>query len=144
MDDVLVVEYDLRWPDLFVQEAERVRAVLGEVIAIEHFGSTSVPGLAAKPILDLLIKVRSLEKARHAVPALAELGYAVPRWNARARIATVLAVVFAASLTTSALAWSRLLDAYSPSGRPVQGVPGLVLNWVDGVLPNGAHSDWKV
>lgn len=76
MDDVLVVEYDPHWPDLFVQEAERVRAVLGQVIAIEHFGSTAVPGLAAKPILDLLVEVRSLEEARDAVPALAELGYA--------------------------------------------------------------------
>jgi GrpB-like predicted nucleotidyltransferase (UPF0157 family) len=78
VDDVVIVEYDPAWPDLFVQEAERVRAVLGEdqVVAIEHFGSTAVPGLAAKPILDLLIEVRSLEVARQAVPALAALGYA--------------------------------------------------------------------
>ena len=78
MDDVVIVDYDPRWPDLFTQEAERVKAVLGEeqVTAIEHFGSTAVPGLAAKPIIDLLIGVRSLDEARGAVPALSELGYA--------------------------------------------------------------------
>lgn len=68
------------------------------------------------------------------------LGYAVPRWNARARVATVVALVFAASLTTSALAWSRLFSGHGPSGRPVEGVPGLVLDWVDRAVPKGAHS----
>ena len=68
------------------------------------------------------------------------LGYAVPRWSARPRVAAVVAFVFAASLTTSGIAWSRLLSAHGPSGRPVQGVPGLVLDWVDRVLPNGARS----
>ena len=78
MDDVVIVDYDPCWPDLFVQEAEKLRVVLGaeQVTAIEHFGSTAVPGLAAKPIIDLLIGARSLDEARRAVPALAELGYA--------------------------------------------------------------------
>ena len=78
MDDVVLVDYDSRWPDLFTQEAERVQRVLGaeQVTVMEHFGSTAVPGLAAKPIIDLLIGVRSLEEARRAVSALAELGYA--------------------------------------------------------------------
>jgi hypothetical protein len=66
------------------------------------------------------------------------LGVTVPRWSARALAITVVAVVFAASLTTSALAWSRLLGGNGPSGRPVQGVPGLVLDWVDRVLPKGS------
>jgi GrpB-like predicted nucleotidyltransferase (UPF0157 family) len=72
------VDYDPRWPDLFAQEAEKVRRVLGEehVITIEHFRSTPVPGLAAKPIIDMLIGVPSLEDVQRAVPALAELGYA--------------------------------------------------------------------
>jgi hypothetical protein len=68
------------------------------------------------------------------------LGYGVPRWNARARLATVVAFVFAASLTTSALAWSRLFSGHGPSGRPVQGVQGLVLDWVDRAVPKGAHT----
>ncbi len=68
------------------------------------------------------------------------LGLTVPPWSARVLTPTVVAVVLAASLATSALAWSRLLGAHSPSGRPVQGVPGLVLDWVDRVLPNGAST----
>jgi hypothetical protein len=67
------------------------------------------------------------------------LGVTVPRWSARTLAITVVALVFAASLATSALAWSRLLGGNGPSGRPVQGVPGLVLDWVDRVLPNGSH-----
>ena len=52
---IRVVDYDPDWPRLFRREAERIRAVLGErVVRLEHVGSTSVPGLAAKPILDLL------------------------------------------------------------------------------------------
>lgn len=79
MDDIALVEYDPRWPDLFAQEAARVRAALGEglIVAVEHFGSTSVPGLAGKPVIDLLVGVRSVAEAReHAVPALEAMGYA--------------------------------------------------------------------
>jgi GrpB-like predicted nucleotidyltransferase (UPF0157 family) len=53
---VPLVEYDPRWPELFQREAERIRAVLGQqALRIEHTGSTSVPGLAAKPIIDRLL-----------------------------------------------------------------------------------------
>jgi GrpB-like predicted nucleotidyltransferase (UPF0157 family) len=79
VDEIALVEYDPRWPSLFAQEAARIRAALGEglVVAIEHFGSTSVPGLSAKPIIDLLVGVRSVAEAREkAVPALEALGYA--------------------------------------------------------------------
>ena len=49
-----LAEYDVAWADSFVREATRVRAVLGEAaLAVEHVGSTSVPGLAAKPIIDI-------------------------------------------------------------------------------------------
>jgi hypothetical protein len=68
------------------------------------------------------------------------LGLTVPRWSARALAVAVVTCVAAASLTTSALAWSRLLDGNGPSGRPVQGVPGLVLDWVDRAVPPGARS----
>ena len=52
---VQVVGYDPAWPLLFSQEAERIRGFLGELpLALEHMGSTAVPGLAAKPILDIL------------------------------------------------------------------------------------------
>ena len=53
-----VVDYDPEWPGLFRREADRIRAVLGErVVQLEHIGSTSVPGLAAKPIIDILLVV---------------------------------------------------------------------------------------
>ena len=79
MDEIAIVEYDPRWPGLFTQEAARVRAALGEdlVVAVEHFGSTSVPGLSAKPVIDMLVAVRSIGEAREkAVPALEAIGYA--------------------------------------------------------------------
>jgi GrpB-like predicted nucleotidyltransferase (UPF0157 family) len=53
-----VVDYDPHWPELFAREAEKIRAVLGQqALRIEHTGSTSVPGLAAKPIIDMLLVV---------------------------------------------------------------------------------------
>ena len=79
MDEIALVEYDPRWPELFAAEAARVRAALGEdlVVAVEHFGSTAVPGLSAKPVIDMLIGVHSVAEARkRAVPALGALGYA--------------------------------------------------------------------
>ena len=79
MDEIALVDYDPRWPEQFAAEAARVQAALGDdlVVTVEHFGSTAVPGLAAKPIIDLLVVVRSLESARsRAVPALEAIGYA--------------------------------------------------------------------
>ena len=78
MDEITLIDYNSQWPAQFVQEAERIQAALGEsIIAIEHFGSTAVPGLCAKPVIDLLVAVRSLDEARQqAVPALEALGYA--------------------------------------------------------------------
>src|SRR5580693_6800668 len=55
---ILIVDYDPQWPELFAREAERIRSVLGSLaLRIEHAGSTSVPGLAAKPIIDLVLVV---------------------------------------------------------------------------------------
>ena len=79
MDEIALVDYDPRWPELFAAEAARVRAALptGLVTMIEHFGSTAVPGLPAKPVIDLLVGVRSVAEAREvAVPKLEALGYA--------------------------------------------------------------------
>jgi GrpB-like predicted nucleotidyltransferase (UPF0157 family) len=71
-----VRDYDPRWPVLFDEECERLRGVFGQTVTIEHMGSTSVPGLAAKPIIDLLVGVRSLAEAKsiYMAPVLA-LGY---------------------------------------------------------------------
>jgi GrpB-like predicted nucleotidyltransferase (UPF0157 family) len=74
---IVICDFDPEWPALFEQERERVAEVLGSVaIAIEHVGSTAVLGLAAKPIIDLLVTVRSLPDARSAcIEAVEPLGY---------------------------------------------------------------------
>jgi GrpB-like predicted nucleotidyltransferase (UPF0157 family) len=78
MDDIEIVAYDPAWPSLFEQEAIRLRAALkGEAISgLEHFGSTAIPRLAAKPIIDILIAVPSIKTARAVFPArLTSLAY---------------------------------------------------------------------
>lgn len=77
-EDVAVVGYDPCWPEMFVQERMHLRSCLPAVLLgrIEHFGSTAVPGLAAKPIVDMLVEVTSLEEARRRiVPILEAQGY---------------------------------------------------------------------
>lgn len=69
-------DYDPAWPEAFEREAERLRAILGDaLLAVHHVGSTSVPGLAAKPIIDLLPEARSLELIEAATPKMVEAGY---------------------------------------------------------------------
>jgi GrpB-like predicted nucleotidyltransferase (UPF0157 family) len=78
MDEVEIVDYDPRWPSLFDEEAKRLRAVLDPslIVGLEHFGSTDVPGLSAKPIIDILLAVRSLTDAQSTfVGALRTLDY---------------------------------------------------------------------
>ena len=61
---IVVVRYDPQWPDMFVEERARLLNVVGDwVIGVEHIGSTSVPGLAAKPVIDILVGVRALADA---------------------------------------------------------------------------------
>lgn len=63
-----VVDYDPSWPGMFEQESKLLSRTLGNIVEkIHHIGSTSVPGLAAKPIIDILVEVTSLENldARH-------------------------------------------------------------------------------
>jgi len=66
--------YDPHWPVLFEQEKEHLLACLpGQLInRIEHFGSTAVPGLAAKPIIDILVEVTSLEETRKQIAPILE------------------------------------------------------------------------
>lgn len=74
-DDIRLVPYDPRWPEMFRVEAGRRRQLLGTavVIRVEHFGSTAVPGLSAKPIIDMLIEIPSLGVAlRTIMPKLRE------------------------------------------------------------------------
>lgn len=71
-----IVSYDPRWPALYQEERARVAAALGPMAAsIEHIGSTSVPGLSAKPIIDLLVTVARLGPVDPYIVPLAALGY---------------------------------------------------------------------
>src|SRR5688572_6963383 len=73
---VVLVDYDPVWRRLFEREAERIRAVLGDrVVRLEHAGSTSVPGLAAKPIIDIVLVVTDSADEPAYVPALEAAGY---------------------------------------------------------------------
>lgn len=73
---ITLVEYDPSWSDLFEQEANRIRSVLGnKALQIEHVGSTSVPGLCAKPIIDMLLVVKDSADELSYVPALESAGY---------------------------------------------------------------------
>lgn len=73
---VTVVDYDPSWPQRFREERDRLCGALGEAaLAIWHIGSTSVPGLAAKPVVDVLVAARSLEEVDAAEPRMRELGY---------------------------------------------------------------------
>jgi GrpB-like predicted nucleotidyltransferase (UPF0157 family) len=75
---VEVVDYDPAWPQRFEEEAAALRATLPEGIIgrIEHFGSTAVPGMPAKPIVDVLVEVPNLEMVRREVaPRLERRGY---------------------------------------------------------------------
>lgn len=64
------------WASLYAQEAARIAAALGPVvIAIEHYGSTSIPGIKAKPIIDLLVGLPRLDDALSHIGAMEGLGY---------------------------------------------------------------------
>jgi GrpB-like predicted nucleotidyltransferase (UPF0157 family) len=69
-------EYNPAWPEWFAREAERIRSVLGaRALRIEHVGSTSVPGLAAKPRIDILLVVADSADEAAYVPDLEAAGY---------------------------------------------------------------------
>jgi GrpB-like predicted nucleotidyltransferase (UPF0157 family) len=70
------VEYDSGWPVLFEREEARIRSILGDrVVRLEHTGSTSVPGLAAKPIIDITMTVADVLDEPAYVPDLEAAGY---------------------------------------------------------------------
>ncbi len=77
MPEPLIIEdYDPRWPKLFETLSSRLASVLNELVdSIEHVGSTSVPGLAAKPIIDIDVLLRSSSALPVVIRKLAEFGY---------------------------------------------------------------------
>ncbi len=75
-DRVLIVDYDPCWPHLFQRESSRLARACGfEPADIVHVGSTAVPGLAAKPILDIMVGVDDFDAAESLVPGLERSGY---------------------------------------------------------------------
>ena len=76
VEPVFVVPYDPRWPSLFTLERSRVEAVVGSLVeAVEHVGNTAVPGLDAKPVIDLMVGVRDIQGASRCIQPLEEIGY---------------------------------------------------------------------
>jgi GrpB-like predicted nucleotidyltransferase (UPF0157 family) len=75
-DPINVVDHDPRWAETFKHERERLAEVLGDLaLAIEHVGSTAVPGLAAKPIVDIMVGVERTPLPESTLIALGTLGY---------------------------------------------------------------------
>ena len=73
---VEVVSYDPKWRDAFVEEAKEITAVLGDPIAaIHHIGSTAIPNIYAKPIIDVLVEVSDLAQVDDRNAAMETLGY---------------------------------------------------------------------
>jgi GrpB-like predicted nucleotidyltransferase (UPF0157 family) len=83
---IVIADYDPEWPRLYDREAARIRTALGDhVLLLEHVGSTSVPGLAAKPRIDIVLVVASSADEPAYVPALEAAGYVLrirePDWH---------------------------------------------------------------
>lgn len=83
---ILLADYDPSWPTLYRREATRVRGALGKrVLMLEHVGSTSVPGLPAKPIIDMLLGVADAATEPAYVPPMEAIGYVLrirePDWH---------------------------------------------------------------
>jgi GrpB-like predicted nucleotidyltransferase (UPF0157 family) len=84
---ITFVDYDTAWPTLFAREERRIRSVLGDrVLRLQHTGSTSVPGLAAKPVIDITMLVADVNDEPAYRPDLEAAGYVLrisesePEW----------------------------------------------------------------
>ena len=73
---VVILDYDPRWPNLYEEEKRRILEAIGhKVLAIEHIGSTAIPGLGAKPIIDMMAGVHQPSDADECIPLLKDIGY---------------------------------------------------------------------
>ena len=73
---IVIVDYDPSWTQRFEALAQTIRDAAGEkAVSVEHIGSTAVPGLAAKPIIDVLLTVMDVEDEAAYIPALEEAGF---------------------------------------------------------------------
>ncbi|HDR3891835.1 MULTISPECIES: GrpB family protein [Bacillus] len=81
MRKIVVVPHENHWSEKFQMEAERLKTAMPETVKIHHIGSTSVPGLAAKPIIDIIMEVESIERVDRWNERFIELGYIVKGEN---------------------------------------------------------------
>ena len=84
--EIIVIDYDPSWPDKFRRHANVIADALGKnALSIEHIGSTSVPNLAAKPIIDMIVIVPDSSDEDSYLPALVKAGYVLrvrePDWH---------------------------------------------------------------
>ena len=73
-EPIVIVPYSDQWPSHFERESDRLADVLPDA-TIEHVGSTAVPGLPAKPIIDILVGATRIAQVEDAIPAIERLGY---------------------------------------------------------------------
>jgi len=68
--------YSQEWKFIYKQEAEKIKSIIGDfVIDIQHIGSTAIPNIMAKPIIDIAVMISSLDKAKDLIKLLADIGY---------------------------------------------------------------------
>ncbi len=73
---VVISDYDDSWPAKFDEEKQHLERAIGKIVTrIEHIGSTSVPGLAAKPVIDMMVGLRTLDEAEECITPIEKLGY---------------------------------------------------------------------
>jgi|JI6StandDraft_1071083.scaffolds.fasta_scaffold112146_2 GrpB-like predicted nucleotidyltransferase (UPF0157 family) len=76
MSEVRILEYQVVWPSQYAQvELELLSAIASPGVVLEHVGSTAVPGLCAKPVLDVVLGVSALSEMAMNLPALAQIGF---------------------------------------------------------------------
>jgi len=72
----VVVDYDPQWPALFEEERARITSAAGHIVAVvHHVGSTSIPGMTAKPILDIAVMLRAFQDGERCIGPLESIGY---------------------------------------------------------------------
>jgi GrpB-like predicted nucleotidyltransferase (UPF0157 family) len=73
---VVVEPYDPEWPRLFEEERQRIVAAIGHIVAgVHHVGSTSIPGMAAKPVIDIAVLLHDFDDGERCIEPLEKIGY---------------------------------------------------------------------
>ncbi len=82
-EPIIIYDYNPQWPDMYETERRRICDVIGnKILAIEHIGSTAVPRLGAKPIIDIMVAVNHMSDSLKCKEPLIKLGYVYHFWPA--------------------------------------------------------------